>query len=364
MNKKSITITGLSLFSLCLLDSLPAAAQHKPTPPSELGHPVAIVLLTVIVGLLIAIAILGSAVLSAMDIYRERIKNEKSKVIASIAILIAGLFSSNSLLAQEAEETVKTAAPNIINGLSDISFYLLVSVISLEVLIILSLLYTLRVLVGIKRKKKVVAPGKPVVHWFEKINRTKTLDADSEMEEDMGHDYDGIRELNNPTPPWWRWSFYCSIVFAVVYLWRFQIAHSAPSQLEELAIAEADAAAAKEEYLKNAANNIDENTVTLLTGSDDIASGQKLFSTSCAPCHGAQGQGVVGPNLTDDYWLHGGQVKAVFSTIKYGVPEKGMKSWKDDFSPKQLAQLTSYIKSIHGSNPPGPKEPQGLLEKE
>jgi cytochrome c oxidase cbb3-type subunit III len=364
MNKKSITITGLSLFSLCLLDSLPAAAQYKPTPPSELGHPVAIVLLTVIVGLLIAIAILGSAVLSAMDIYRERIKNEKSKVIVSVTILIAGLFSSNNLLAQEATATVKTAAPNIINGLSDMSFYLLISVIMLEVLIIISLLYTLRVLVGIKRKKKVVAPGKPVVHWFEKINRTKTLDVDSEMEEDMGHDYDGIRELNNPTPPWWRWSFYCSIVFAVVYLWRFQIAHSAPSQLEELAIAEADAAAAKEEYLKNAANNIDENTVTLLTGSDDIAGGQKLFSTSCAPCHGAQGQGVVGPNLTDDYWLHGGQVKAVFTTIKYGVPEKGMKSWKDDFSPKQLAQLTSYIKSIRGSNPPAPKEPQGVLEKE
>jgi cytochrome c oxidase cbb3-type subunit 3 len=220
------------------------------------------------------------------------------------------------------------------------------------------------VLLGIERKKKVAAPGKPVIHWFEKLNKTKTVDAASEVEEDMGHEYDGIRELNNPTPPWWRWSFYCSIVFAVVYVWRFQIAHSAPSQLEELAIAEAEAKDAKEEYLKNAANNIDENNVTLLTGVDDIASGQKLFSTSCAPCHGAKGQGVVGPNLTDDYWLHGGQVKAIFTTIKYGVPEKGMKSWKDDFSPKQLAMLTSYIKSIHGSNPPDPKEPQGALEKE
>jgi len=248
--------------------------------------------------------------------------------------------------------------------LSDTSFYILASVISLEILIIISLLYTLRVLLGIERKKKVAAPGKPVIHWLEKLNKTRTLDAASEMEEDMGHDYDGIRELNNPTPPWWRWGFYFSIVFAVVYVWRFQIAHSAPSQVEELAIAEAAAAEAKAEYLKNAANNIDENSVTLLTGADDIASGQKIFSTSCAPCHGPQAQGVVGPNLTDDYWLHGGQVKNVFTTIKYGVPEKGMKSWKDDFSPKQLAQLTSYIKSIRGSNPPNPKEPQGTLEKE
>ncbi|SDF22012.1 cbb3-type cytochrome c oxidase N-terminal domain-containing protein [Chitinophaga filiformis] len=367
MNKKSITITGLFLFTLCLLNSLPAAAQYKPTPPSELGHPVAIVLLTVIVGLLIAVVILGSAVLSAMDIYRERVKSEKGKAILSIALVVAGIFSSNSLLAQEAGDAVekaKPAATNIISGLSDTSFYVLMSVISLEILIIITLLYTLRVLLGIERKKKPVVAGKPRVHWLEKLNKTKTLDAASELEEDMGHEYDGIRELNNPTPPWWRWAFYFSIVFAVVYIWRFQVAHSAPSQLEELAIAEAEAAEAKAEYLKNAANNVDENNVTLLTGADDIASGQKIFSSSCAPCHGPQGQGVVGPNLTDDYWLHGGQIKAVFTTIKYGVPEKGMKSWKDDFSPKQLAQLASYIKSIRGSNPANPKEPQGTLEKE
>jgi cytochrome c oxidase cbb3-type subunit III len=365
MNKKSITITGLSIFSFCLLSSLPAAAQYKPEPPSELGHPVAIVLLTVIVGLLIAIAILGSAVISAMDIYRERIKGGKNKTIVSVILLFAGLFSANSLFAQETA-AAKTVAPNIISGLSDTSFYLLISVIILQIMIIFSLLYALRVLVGMekKKRKKIPVAGKPAINWFERINKTKTLDAASEQEQDMGHEYDGIRELNNPTPPWWRWSFYFSVVFAVVYFWRFQVSHSAPSQLEELAIAEAAAAEAKEEYLKNAANNIDENNVTLLTGADDVADGQKLFSSNCAPCHGPQGQGVVGPNLTDDYWLHGGQVKAIFTTIKYGVPEKGMKSWKDDFSPKQLAQLTSYIKSIHGSNPPNPKEQQGTLEKE
>lgn len=364
MNKKSITITGLSLFSLCLLSSLPAAAQYKPEPPSELGHPVAIVLLTVIVGLLIAIVVLGSAVISAMDIYRERLKNKKSTTITTVLLLLAGLLSTSNLFAQEAAEAAKPVATTVVSGLSDTSFYLLCAVIALQILIIFSLLYSLRVLVGMEKKKKVVPPGKPVVHWLERINNTKTLDAATEADEDMGHDYDGIRELNNPTPPWWRWSFYFSVVFAIVYMWRFQIAHSAPSQLEELAIAETAAAEAKEEYLKNAANNIDENNVTLLTGADDIASGQKLFSASCAPCHGPQGQGVVGPNLTDDYWLHGGSVKHVFTTIKYGVPDKGMKSWKDDFSPKQLAELASYIKSIHGSNPANPKEPQGALEKE
>ncbi|MVT07074.1 cbb3-type cytochrome c oxidase N-terminal domain-containing protein [Chitinophaga tropicalis] len=374
MNKRSISITGLLLFFLCLLNSLPAAAQYKPEGPSSLANPVAIVLLTVIVGLFIAIAILGSAVLSAMDIYRERMKKEggsKTALLTGGLILTTALLSSHSSWAQDAAEAAEAAAPAVshtISGLAPFTFYLLVSVIVLELLIIICLLFTLRILVGLEsrstRKKKAAVPGKPSVSWLEKLNKTKSLDATSEAEADMGHDYDGIRELNNPTPPWWRWGFYCSMIFAAVYLWRYQVAHSAPTQLEELSMAEAEAAAAKEEYLKNAANNVDENSVTLLTAADDISSGQKLFAANCAACHGPQGQGVVGPNLTDSYWLHGGDIKKVFSTIKYGVPDKGMKSWKDDFSPKQLAQLASYIKSIHGSNPPNPKEPQGTEEKE
>jgi cytochrome c oxidase cbb3-type subunit 3 len=82
---------------------------------------------------------------------------------------------------------------------------------------------------------------------------------------------------------------------------------------------------------------------------------------NCAPCHGNAGEGSVGPNLTDDYWLHGGSVQSIFKTIKYGVPEKGMKSWKEDLSPAQMAQVTSYIKSLRGTNPPNPKEHQGVL---
>jgi len=370
--KKRLFNTTL-LFSL--LASLPAAAEeytsYKPDGPSELGHPVAIVLLTVIVGLFIAIVILGSAVIGAIDIYKERLKNSKALLVGGL--LVGCLFSASGAMAQEA--VTSTAATNTISGLSKSSFYLLISVIGLELLVIIALLYALRILVGIKSRRKVKAEKaaiaaaeagveeKPRLHWLEKLNNTITLDADSEVEADMGHDYDGIHELNNPTPPWWRYGFYISIVFAVVYLWRFQVAHSAPSQIEELAIANAKADEAKAAYLKNAANNVDENTVKQLTDPADLAAAQKLFAGNCAPCHGPQGQGVVGPNLTDDYWLHGGTINKVFTTIKYGVPEKGMKSWKDDFSPVQLAQLASYIKSIHGSNPPNPKEPQGNLEK-
>ena len=86
------------------------------------------------------------------------------------------------------------------------------------------------------------------------------------------------------------------------------------------------------------------------------------YKTNCAVCHGVNGEGnVVGPNLTDDHWLHKGSIKDIFKTIKYGVPEKGMKSWAADFSPLQIAQLASYVKSLHGSNPPNAKEKQGEL---
>ena len=347
MNKK------ISAFLIILLSSLRVAAQDRPEPPSELSNPVAIVLLTVVIGLFIAIVILGNAVIASMDIYRERMKNAAKTTLTVLILLIA-----SQVMAQK----------TTISGLSQTSFYMLVTVIALEISIIISLLFTLRILIGIERKKRVkkikpVVPGKPVVSWMDKLNDTKSVDADSEADVDMGHDFDGIHELNNPTPPWWRYGFYCSIVFAVIYMWRFQIVHSAPDQLEELAIAEKAAGEEKAEYLKNAANNIDEKTVVLLTDAADLAAAQKLFVASCAPCHGPEGQGVVGPNLTDDYWLHGGKVNEIFSTIKYGVADKGMKAWKDDFSPKQLAQLSSYIKSIHGSNPPNPKEKQGTLEQ-
>ncbi|HSC37770.1 MAG TPA: c-type cytochrome, partial [Chitinophagaceae bacterium] len=95
-----------------------------------------------------------------------------------------------------------------------------------------------------------------------------------------------------------------------------------------------------------------------------LEGGKTVFLQNCSPCHGKSGEGVVGPNLTDDYWLHGGGVKDIFKTIKYGWPEKGMKSWKDDLSPTQIAQLSSFIKSLRGTHPPNGKEQQGELYQE
>ena len=115
------------------------------------------------------------------------------------------------------------------------------------------------------------------------------------------------------------------------------------------------------EFMKTSANNVDESTVKMLTDPSDLNTGKDIFISTCAACHGKFGEGTVGPNLTDEYWLHGGGVKDIFKTIKYGWPDKGMKSWKEDFSPVQIAQLTSYIRTLKGSNPPKPKDMQGEL---
>jgi cytochrome c oxidase cbb3-type subunit 3 len=98
-----------------------------------------------------------------------------------------------------------------------------------------------------------------------------------------------------------------------------------------------------------------------MLGADGIASGGTLYQQMCAACHAKDGGGGVGPNLTDEYWLHGGSVKDIFKTIKYGYPDKGMKSWKDDYSPNQIAQITSYVKSLQGTKPAAPKDKQGEL---
>jgi cytochrome c oxidase cbb3-type subunit 3 len=159
------------------------------------------------------------------------------------------------------------------------------------------------------------------------------------------------------------YGFFLTIIFGIIYLWRFEVTHTAPSSKEEYQIAMNDAAAQQEEYLKKSANKVDENSVVMLDASG-IAAGQATFITNCAACHGKLGEGGVGPNLTDDYWLHGGKINDIFKTIKYGYPEKGMRSWKDEFSPVKMAEMASFIKSLHGTNPPNGKEKQGDLYEE
>lgn len=354
------------------LAPLAVLAQNGPKH-SELDNPVAILLLFIIVGLLIAITMLANTVIGAAKIYYERYEaaKQKSSGGGTTAAAIAGLLLiSNLAMAQDTAEKVVAKGP-IVSGMSDTTFYFMIVVVFLELVIIAVLASFLKKFIKLDYEAEVeaveavtiVAPKES--SWkkiWDKLNSFRPVKEEADL--DLGHDYDGIRELDNRLPPWWLYGFYITILFACIYLWRGYISHSAPDSTEEYQIAVKEAALQQEAYLAKSASNIDENNVKLLSEGGDIEAGKKVFETACAACHKADGGGMVGPNLTDDYWIHGGSVKDIFISIKYGWPEKGMKSWKDDYSPKQIAQITSYIIKLKGTNPPGAKEPQGELYKE
>lgn len=205
--------------------------------------------------------------------------------------------------------------------------------------------------------------------WWDKLMKNMTKQVDIEQEKDimLDHDYDGIRELDNVLPPWWVWLFYGCIAWGVFYIAAVHVLDIFPEQNTEyeqaMAQAEIDIAA----YKATQTATVDETNVEMSTDANFLAGGKANFTTFCMPCHGADGAGSensVGPNLTDAYWIHGGGVKNVFKTIKYGVPEKGMISWKSQLQPAEISALSSYIMSLQGTGPATQKAPQGELWQE
>lgn len=315
-----------------------------------------------VIFLLIIIVVLVKVVLALSQVKREKIRkqNNKRAIIPVITIFLIGMINTVSSFAQDLNEIKEpTFSKQFITLPADI--IVLGIMIIFELIIILQLARIQSTLISSKKvitEKTTTTFQEKWNKFFTKMNNTVSIDEEDKL--DLQHDYDGIRELDNKIPSWWLYSFYGTILIGVIYMYRMFISETMPDQITELHEENRLAQIKIQEYLKNAANNVDENSVVMLDDAG-IASGQKLFkSMGCITCHGENGEGnSVGPNLTDDYWLHKGSINDIFYSIKYGWPEKGMKSWKDDLSPIQIAQIASYIKSLKGSNPPNAREPQG-----
>ena len=177
----------------------------------------------------------------------------------------------------------------------------------------------------------------------------------------LDHEYDGIKELDNALPPWWKNLFYISIVFAIIYMLGFHI-----FQIWHLPTAEyVEELKAVGKYVDpNASGNADMAKVTVvLTPEEQLAKniryGKNVFATYCVACHAPDGGGIVGPNLTDEYWIHGNTPEQIHKTIMQGVVEKGMPIWKGILTTKQIDQVTDFVLSLKGTQPAVPKAPQG-----
>jgi len=253
-------------------------------------------------------------------------------------------------------------------GLSDahLQEVLLWSVMAVEILLlilVISIYVAIRVMVLRTQPQSAIVQESLVGKMMHKLTDAVPVEKEEEVLTD--HEYDGIRELDNNLPPWWTTLFYATIAFSVVYLVYYHVLDMGPLQEEEYQIQMANAEAALEEFRAEKAEEgelIDEENVNIVTDESTLAEAGRIYMQYCSACHGNEGQGGVGPNLTDNYWIHGGSVQDIFNTIKYGVPEKGMIAWQGQLSPEQMQGLSSYIlESLVGTNPPNPKESQGEL---
>jgi cytochrome c oxidase cbb3-type subunit 3 len=347
------------LLVLTALVPFHASAQEKigAGSTSVLYNPLFIGLSIIIVLLLIVIIALAELLKTAA--YHKKEQTKSNKGIKMIIALIFLSSVSDSVFAQTTEVS-SSLIPGNYYGLGAPLFFLLLGIILFEIFIAWGLYRTSMQLLGITEKKRLAAEVRAKVKqptFIEKMNASVAIEKEADIM--LDHNYDGIRELDNDLPPWWKYGFYLTIVFSVIYLIHYHVTNTGKLQLaeyeDEMLAGKYDA----DEYRKKAANLVDENNATLLTDEVSLASGKSIYMDNCGACHGRSGEGGVGPNLTDNYWIHKGGIKDIFKTIKFGYPEKGMKAWQQDLSGKQIHEVSSYIKSLANSNPANAKEPQG-----
>lgn len=178
-----------------------------------------------------------------------------------------------------------------------------------------------------------------------------------------GHSYDGIEEFDNALPRWWINGFYVTIVFSLGYLFYYVLGEG-PSLLREY-----ESSRNSHEYAQSLQKGsvklpTEEELRALLKDPAQIKSGHEVFQARCISCHGDKGQGGIGPNLTDDYWIHGGKMTDILRIVMNGVLDKGMPPWAQILKNEEVYSVVAFVKSLRGTHPPGAKAPQGELVKE
>lgn len=185
----------------------------------------------------------------------------------------------------------------------------------------------------------------------------------AQYDDRVAHEVDGIKEYDNPMPGWLMAIWWGSLIFSAAYLMYFALSFGETTMDAEYRQDTQNAVTSVQAYF-DAHPLVPPRPAELLAGAANDAvldAGGARFTRSCSPCHGEQAQGLIGPNLTDDRWIHGGSVEQIFQTVAKGWPAKGMPPWGRALRPEELAAVVSYVRSLQGSNPPNPRAPEGEL---
>lgn len=213
---------------------------------------------------------------------------------------------------------------------------------------------------GLEAYQESVKGSERASFWKQQYKRwTNVVPVEKEEEILFDHNYDGIRELDNSLPPWWVAMFVVTVVFAAIYLGYYHVSDAGPGSHEEYEAEILSAQEAIAAFQAKQADKVDEANLVPMEKDGDLAAGKTIYTTNCVACHGTLGEGGVGPNLTDKFWIHGGSIQNIYQTIKNGVPEKGMISWKAQLRPVDMHRVASYILKFQGTTPPNAKAPQG-----
>ncbi len=367
-------ITGLkrkaAVLSALLTVAFATTAQEAAASPS--GDTVnwleillvisAVVLLFVIWGMGQVLLILG----------RQLNNKRRSQEVPKMLMVLFGLFAFGGASAQDA--TPAAAASNY-GGIGEIEFWAFSTVIAIEVVVILFLAFMSRRMyreltgeadAALAKAHAPVAAESDLATWWKRMDEkwmTRAVPVEQEADVLLDHDYDGIKELDNALPPWWKYGFYFTIVVAFLYVFNYHVLGTGLNPEQEYAVEMERGKQIEEAYKARTKNLVDENNVVIADAAG-IAEGAKIYKQSCIACHGQNGEGGIGPNLTDDYWIHGGGMNEIYKTIKIGYPDKGMQSWESMMNPVQIKDLASYVKSIKGTKPANAKAPQGDLFKD
>jgi cytochrome c oxidase cbb3-type subunit III len=284
------------------------------------------------------------------------------KKFKSLLFLLAGMITALPTMAQTSDIGWVDKMQQMDS--SQLTLLVILGVVlGVIVLLLILMIYLMSFMMSVFRKENPELASQPT--WWDEFKlryitgKMKPVGGKEEKDLMMDHSYDGIVELDNHMPPWLANIFYITIAFGVIYFTYFSVLGLGKTQLEEYEDELRIAAIQAEERASLALSSIDETTVVFDSSTPSLASGKSIYDANCVACHASDGGGGVGPNLTDEYWIHGGNINDIFTVVKYGVVEKGMIPWQDQLSPEEMQNVSSYILTLVGNTPANPKAPEG-----